>query len=35
MRQIVLIALAPAITGSGATETQHIIIKPMDVGLET
>jgi type IV secretion system protein VirB9 len=25
----------PAITGSGATETQHLIIKPMDVGLET
>lgn len=25
----------PAITGSGSTETQHLIIKPMDVGLET
>lgn len=25
----------PAITGSGAAETQHLIIKPMDVGLET
>ena len=25
----------PAITGSGATETQHLIVKPMDVGLET
>ncbi|EMJ7039690.1 MULTISPECIES: P-type conjugative transfer protein TrbG [Pseudomonadota] len=25
----------PAITGSGANETQHLIIKPMDVGLET
>lgn len=25
----------PAITGSGATETQHLIIKPMDVGLQT
>nr|QSM61458.1 Type IV secretion system protein virB9 [Escherichia coli] len=25
----------PAITGSGATEVQHLIIKPMDVGLET
>lgn len=25
----------PAITGSGASETQHLIIKPMDVGLET
>ena len=25
----------PAITGSGATETQHLIIKPLDVGLET
>jgi P-type conjugative transfer protein TrbG len=25
----------PAITGSGPTETQHLIIKPMDVGLET
>jgi len=27
--------LEPAITGSGANEVQHIIIKPMDVGLET
>lgn len=25
----------PAITGSGASETQHLVIKPMDVGLET
>ena len=25
----------PAISGSGATEVQHLIIKPMDVGLET
>ena len=25
----------PAITGSGAGEVQHLIIKPMDVGLET
>ncbi len=25
----------PAITGSGSAETQHLIIKPMDVGLET
>ncbi len=25
----------PAITGSGATEIQHLIIKPLDVGLET
>lgn len=25
----------PAITGSGASETQHLIIKPMDVGLTT
>ena len=25
----------PAITGSGATEIQHLIIKPMDVALET
>ena len=25
----------PAITGSGPTEVQHLIIKPMDVGLET
>ena len=27
--------LEPAITGSGVNEVQHIIIKPMDVGLET
>lgn len=27
--------IEPAITGTGATETQHLIIKPMDVGLET
>lgn len=25
----------PAITGQGAAETQHLIIKPLDVGLET
>ena len=25
----------PAITGMGSTETQHLIIKPLDVGLET
>jgi P-type conjugative transfer protein TrbG len=25
----------PALTGSGATEVQHLIIKPQDVGLET
>ncbi|MBS0543326.1 MAG: P-type conjugative transfer protein TrbG, partial [Proteobacteria bacterium] len=25
----------PAITGSGVTETQHLIVKPMDVGLTT
>lgn len=25
----------PAVTGSGATEVQHLVIKPMDVGLET
>jgi len=25
----------PAITGTGPAETQHLIIKPMDVGLET
>ncbi len=25
----------PAITGSGPTEVQHLIIKPLDVGLET
>jgi type IV secretion system protein VirB9 len=28
-------SVEPAITGSGPTETQHLIIKPMDVGLET
>ncbi len=27
--------LEPAVTGSGDSEVQHIIIKPMDVGLET
>jgi len=27
--------IEPAITGSGAAEVQHLIIKPMDVGLET
>lgn len=27
--------LEPAITGSGLAEIQHLIIKPMDVGLET
>jgi type IV secretion system protein VirB9 len=27
--------IEPAITGSGPTEIQHLIIKPMDVGLET
>jgi type IV secretion system protein VirB9 len=27
--------IEPAITGSGAGEVQHLIIKPMDVGLET
>ena len=27
--------IEPAITGSGAMETQHLIIKPMDVGLTT
>jgi type IV secretion system protein TrbG len=27
--------IEPAITGSGENEIQHIIIKPMDVGLET
>ena len=25
----------PAVTGSGAAEVQHLVIKPMDVGLET
>lgn len=28
-------SVEPAITGSGANETQHLIIKPLDVGLET
>jgi P-type conjugative transfer protein TrbG len=28
-------SIEPAITGSGANEVQHLIIKPMDVGLET
>ena len=27
--------IEPAITGQGANEVQHLIIKPMDVGLET
>lgn len=27
--------ISPGITGSGVNETQHIIIKPMDVGLQT
>jgi type IV secretion system protein VirB9 len=27
--------IEPAISGAGATEVQHLIIKPMDVGLET
>lgn len=27
--------IEPAITGSGANEVQHLIIKPLDVGLET
>ena len=27
--------IEPAITGSGANEVQHLIIKPMDVGLDT
>lgn len=27
--------IEPAITGSGPSEVQHLIIKPMDVGLET
>ncbi|MHB8977493.1 MAG: P-type conjugative transfer protein TrbG [Trichloromonadaceae bacterium] len=27
--------IEPAITGSGASEVQHLIIKPLDVGLET
>lgn len=27
--------IEPAITGNGATETQHLVIKPMDIGLET
>ena len=28
-------SIEPAITGGGANEVQHLIIKPMDVGLET
>ncbi|KGP23810.1 MULTISPECIES: P-type conjugative transfer protein TrbG [Xanthomonas] len=28
-------SVEPAISGNGATETQHLVIKPMDVGLET
>ena len=28
-------SIEPAVTGSGASETQHLIIKTMDVGLET
>jgi type IV secretion system protein VirB9 len=28
-------AIEPAISGAGAAEVQHLIIKPMDVGLET
>lgn len=28
-------AVEPAITGSGPSEVQHLIIKPLDVGLET
>lgn len=27
--------LEPAVTGAGADEVQHLVIKPMDVGLET
>lgn len=27
--------IEPAITGSGAAEVQHLIVKPLDVGLET
>jgi P-type conjugative transfer protein TrbG len=27
--------IEPAVTGAGAAEVQHLIIKPMDVGLET
>jgi P-type conjugative transfer protein TrbG len=27
--------IEPAITGSGSSEVQHIVIKPLDVGLET
>lgn len=27
--------IEPAITGSGSTEIQHLIVKPLDVGLET
>lgn len=28
-------AIEPAVTGSGASEVQHLIVKPFDVGLET
>lgn len=28
-------SVEPIVTGSGATQTQHILIKPLDVGLET
>jgi type IV secretion system protein TrbG len=28
-------AVEPAVTGSGGSEVQHLIIKPLDVGLET
>lgn len=28
-------AITPSIAGTGASETQHLIIKPLDVGLET
>jgi type IV secretion system protein VirB9 len=28
-------AVEPAISGSGGTEVQHLIVKPLDVGLET
>lgn len=27
--------IEPAVTGNGVTEVQHLIVKPMDVGLET
>jgi type IV secretion system protein VirB9 len=27
--------IEPAVTGQGSTEVQHLIVKPMDVGLET